>query len=54
MKWRIKALHNIFAVSVLTLQTKDLLFEYADEKVKLVFAEYKEVFESVPFQDKRR
>ncbi|XP_037769026.1 putative methyltransferase DDB_G0268948 [Chelonia mydas] len=35
-------------------ETKDLLLEYADEKVKLVFAEYKEVFESVPFQDKRR
>ncbi|CAM4644605.1 unnamed protein product, partial [Caretta caretta] len=35
-------------------QTRDLLLEYADEKVKLVFAEYKEVFESVPFQDKRR
>ncbi|CAM4633983.1 unnamed protein product [Caretta caretta] len=34
-------------------QTRDLLLEYADEKVKLVFAEYKEVFESVPFQDKR-
>ncbi|CAM4538476.1 putative methyltransferase DDB_G0268948 isoform X1 [Lepidochelys kempii] len=35
-------------------ETRDLLLEYADEKVKLVFAEYKEVFESVPFQDKRR
>ncbi|XP_077686675.1 putative methyltransferase DDB_G0268948 [Eretmochelys imbricata] len=35
-------------------ETKDLLLEYADEKIKLVFAGYKEVFESVPFQDKRR
>uniref|UniRef100_A0A8C8RDN5 Methyltransferase type 11 domain-containing protein n=1 Tax=Pelusios castaneus TaxID=367368 RepID=A0A8C8RDN5_9SAUR len=32
----------------------DLLFKYADEKVKIVIAEYKEVFESLPFQDKQR
>ncbi|XP_067404798.1 putative methyltransferase DDB_G0268948 [Emydura macquarii macquarii] len=32
----------------------NLLFEHADERVNLVIAEYKEVFELLPFQDKQR
>uniref|UniRef100_A0A8C3FCP2 Methyltransferase type 11 domain-containing protein n=1 Tax=Chrysemys picta bellii TaxID=8478 RepID=A0A8C3FCP2_CHRPI len=35
-------------------ETRDLLLKYSDEKVNLVIAEYKEVFESVPFPDKKR
>ncbi|XP_065269857.1 putative methyltransferase DDB_G0268948 [Emys orbicularis] len=35
-------------------ETQDLLLKYGDEKLNLVIAGYKEVFESVPFPDTKR
>lgn len=35
-------------------QVQDLLLAYADEKVKLVMNEYKEIFDALPFHDKER
>lgn len=40
--------------TMLSLQAWDLLLKYTHSRVKLVLEDYKEIFEAVPFPDKKR
>lgn len=41
-------------VNLLSLQAWDLLSKYSHSRVKHVLEDYKEIFEALPFPDKKR
>lgn len=40
--------------NTLPLQCFDLLLKYSHHRIKLVLEDYKEIFEALPFPDKKR
>ena len=40
--------------NMLSLQCWDLLLKYSHSRIKLVLEDYKEIFEALPFPDKKR
>ena len=44
----------MFVFNLLSLQSWDLVLKYAHNRIKHVLEDYKEIFEALPFPDKKR